>query len=64
MTTLTSLIHPATPAVRATSWRPALRGLVVFCVSAIVAAGFLLDVAGGAKARPERQAAQHVSLTV
>jgi hypothetical protein len=63
MTTLTSLIRPATPAVRATSFRPALRGLVVFCVSAVVTAAFILDVASGVKPRPGRQVAR-VSLTV
>ena len=48
MTTLTSLIRPAAaPAFLLSSGRPTLRGLVVVCLSALVAAGFVLDVAGG-----------------
>lgn len=57
MTTLTSLLRPA-PAIPLPARRPVLRSLVVVCVSAIVAAGFLLDVAGGAQPRSRDQVVQ------
>lgn len=64
MTTLTSLIRPAAPRFPVVSRRPALRGLVVFCMSALVTAAFVLDVARGAAPRPERLVAQQaVQLT-
>jgi len=62
MTTLTSLIRPAaTPAFAAPARRPVLRGLVVTCLSILVAAGFLLDVAGAARPQPRSQAIQQAA---
>jgi hypothetical protein len=61
MTTLTSLIRPAAPAFSQPARRPVLRGLVVICVSALIAAGFVLDVAGGARSRPRNQVVQQAA---
>jgi hypothetical protein len=59
MTTLTSPTHSAAPAFHVTSRGSSLRGVVVFCLSAVIAAGFVLDVAGGwsgqAPAQPRNQ---------
>jgi hypothetical protein len=66
MTTLTSLIRPAAaPSFQVASPVSALRGLVVFCLSAVIAAGFVLDLAGGrtgeAPAQPRNQLVQQAS---
>lgn len=58
--TLISLIRPAAPApaFQVSSGRSLLRGLAVVCLSAIIAAGFVLDVAGGARSQPRDQVVQ------
>jgi hypothetical protein len=60
MTPLTPTIRPAA-AFHATSRFSAVRGLVVFCVSAIIAASFVFDVASGWRAQPKIQAVQQAS---
>lgn len=40
------------PTFRVASRLFALRGLVVFCVTALIAAAFLIDVSGGARRAP------------
>jgi hypothetical protein len=63
MTTQTASHEPSAPTfhLRSRSRLSVIRGLVVFCLSALIAAGFLLDVAGGV--RPKAPAAQLVTLT-
>lgn len=60
MTTLTWMIRPAAgdPAFRVTTRLPAIRGLVVLCISALMAAGFVFDVASGPQPQPETQLVQ------
>lgn len=58
MTTLTSISQPAAPAFRVASPLHALRGLVVFLLSATIAAAFILDVAGAPRAQPKAQVVQ------
>ena len=67
MTTLTSLLRPSAPAAsptfRASSRYPAVRSLVVLCVSALVVATFVLDVAGSSSVseRSQPQLAQQAA---
>jgi hypothetical protein len=59
MTTLTSLIRPAdAPVFRVRSGLSAIRGLVVFCISAVLAFSFVFDVAAGYHSHPRNQHVQ------
>lgn len=59
MTTLTSMIRPAAaPVFHVRSGLSAIRGLVVFCISAIIAISFVFDVAAGYQSHPRNQLVQ------